>query len=712
VIARLGSGRRIRHTRSCGLTVTELPGFGSRPLGGALFLLLALPLALLQRRPFAFIAMQLSSTTTVASVAATIKRRRLLVLSTMSGDQGEVAFVRSSRVRALRRVLLKRASSLVAQTDEGAIELRSLETGRPVTVIPTPVELSTAAPPPLNGVPAAAFCGRLVLQKNVTTLVGAWLGVIAEQPDARLTLVGAGMPGDPTEAELRASIASSPGLKRSVSITGWRADVRPELEKADVYVFPSWFEGMSNALLEACALGRVVVASDIEANRAVLGDDYPLLFDPASVAECEWMLRRALDDASVREDARGRVLGRVELFDAELVLTQLEGLLRQTGTDRPPAERRPRVVFLAPGFSEPGGCASHARKIAEGLADLGWEVRVIARLGSGRRLLRARRPGLEVVEIPGFDRPRLGGLLFLLIAVPMVLFGRPPDTFMAMQLSSPATVASIGATFWRRRLLVFSTSTGDQGEVAFVRASRLARLRLALLGRATALIAQSEQGAGEMREVLPNSSVVVVPTPVALGRSLPPLNGNMVVAYTGRLVRGKNLEPLLEAWRPIAARIPEARLLLVGAGVPRDDTEATLRAMIAKDPALTRSVTVTGWVDDVRPYLESADTYVFPSAAEGMSNALLEACALGRVVVASDIAANRAVLGGEYELFVDPNDRTAFEHKLLSALSDNAERDRARAIILGRLGQFDTPVVLREIEALLRDHMAPTNGVP
>src|SRR5207253_1364066 len=134
--------------------------------------------------------------------------------------------------------------------------------------------------------------------------------VLDRVPDARLTLVGEGSPGDPTAAELRETLAGDPRLAESVTITGWVDDVLPFLERADVFVFPSHFEGLSNSLLEACALGRVIVASDIPANRAAVGDDHPLLFPHDRADELERALLAAMTDEPIRASARARGLER------------------------------------------------------------------------------------------------------------------------------------------------------------------------------------------------------------------------------------------------------------------------------------------------------------------------------------------------------------------------------------------------------------------
>jgi glycosyltransferase involved in cell wall biosynthesis len=128
-------------------------------------------------------------------------------------------------------------------------------------------------------------------------------------------------------------VSECPILRQSVSFTGWVDDVAPFLREADVYAFPSRTEGMSNALLEACALRRVVVASDIPANRAVLGEGYPLLFRAGSGVDLGSALERALDDGRARSDAVAHIDRRLPLFSVNSVLDRLEALLR--AADRP-----------------------------------------------------------------------------------------------------------------------------------------------------------------------------------------------------------------------------------------------------------------------------------------------------------------------------------------------------------------------------------------
>lgn len=225
----------------------------------------------------------------------------------------------------IRRRLLMRAAVIAGQTELAAAELTVAFNGAPTRVVPNPVIGVDA--PPLSGLQRVSFAGRLSEEKDLVRLLRAWETVATERPDASLVLIGAGGAFRSCEADLRAQVARSAVLRSSVRFTGWLADPSSEVLAADVFVFPSLSEGMSNSLLEACAAGRVVVASDIAANRAVLGDDYPLLFAAGEEAGMVRKLSAALDDEPLRARARELVLKRAQMFAPDKVAEHLERLL-------------------------------------------------------------------------------------------------------------------------------------------------------------------------------------------------------------------------------------------------------------------------------------------------------------------------------------------------------------------------------------------------
>jgi glycosyltransferase involved in cell wall biosynthesis len=111
------------------------------------------------------------------------------------------------------------------------------------------------------------FIGRLVGVKNLISLLSASSEVLDKFPTMYLLLVGTGI----QEQNLK-NLVISKGLQDKVIFTGSRADVNKILSALDIFVLPSFTEGLSTSLLEAMASGRAVICSDIPANTQLVND--------------------------------------------------------------------------------------------------------------------------------------------------------------------------------------------------------------------------------------------------------------------------------------------------------------------------------------------------------------------------------------------------------------------------------------------------------
>ncbi len=108
--------------------------------------------------------------------------------------------------------------------------------------------------------PLLVHVGRVHPQKNYEWVVEVFAAVAAERPAARLALVGDadGPAGEPVRARI-----DQLGIRSAVILTGIRNDVPRLLGSADLLLFPSRWEGLPGVVLEACAAGLPVLASEI-----------------------------------------------------------------------------------------------------------------------------------------------------------------------------------------------------------------------------------------------------------------------------------------------------------------------------------------------------------------------------------------------------------------------------------------------------------------
>ena len=343
--------------------------------------------------------------------------------------------------------------------------------------------------------------------------------------------------------------------------------------------------------------------------------------------------------------------------------------------------------MFSPAVTEPGGAAKHVRTLADGLAARGHKVTLVTRDTRARRVRRLRTPaGVLVLAIPGFALPVIGGLIYVALApLAGLIAGRGRAVLVGLELASPSLAAALVGKLTRRPYIAFTFSSGEKGELELLSARRSWPARRHLLLGAERIITQTPFAAQEVPRLLPHPRIAVLPTPVEEITDPPRLTGSRMVIFTGRLTEGKGLDTLLAAWSLVLDEYPDARLVLAGQGGVYSGAwravEDELRASVAASPALTSSVEFAGWVEDVPALMSSCDVYVLPSRSEGMSNALLEACAWGRIVVASDIEANVAVLGADYPLLFAVDDAEELALRLTAALGEEAIRaDAARRV--------------------------------
>jgi glycosyltransferase involved in cell wall biosynthesis len=178
--------------------------------------------------------------------------------------------------------------------------------------------------------------------------------------------------------------------------------------------------------------------------------------------------------------------------------------------------------------------------------------------------------------------------------------------------------------------------------------------------------------------------------------------GATVVTYTGRLLRGKGLESLVQAFAAVAADHPSAHLALVGSGEGQAlSVEKALHAAVA-GAGLRERVTFTGRLDAVEDALRASDVFAFPSEFEALGLSLIEAAACGLPAVASRTGGIVDIVeDGRSGWLVPPRDPQRLAGALVRLLRDGAERERlgarAREVTLERFDAATSVARYREL---------------
>lgn len=155
------------------------------------------------------------------------------------------------------------------------------------------------------GVPAAATLigcvGRLVPLKNHRRMVDVFAALQPQYPNLHLVIIGDGECRDALRAQVNAL-----GLAKQITLLGHHPNVASLLPAMDVFALPSQTEGLSIALLEACASELAIVATAVGGNPEIIQDQQTGLLVPPDDNQALTKAIRELLDAPQRRAELGQ----------------------------------------------------------------------------------------------------------------------------------------------------------------------------------------------------------------------------------------------------------------------------------------------------------------------------------------------------------------------------------------------------------------------
>jgi len=147
--------------------------------------------------------------------------------------------------------------------------------------------------------------------------------------------------------------------------------------------------------------------------------------------------------------------------------------------------------------------------------------------------------------------------------------------------------------------------------------------------------------------------------------------GSSIVGVVARLEPEKGHQTLIEAWPHVLREVPDAYLLIVGEGSRRDFLEQWAAAH-----KVAHRVVFTGRRDDIPAVTAALDVAVLPSWREAQGLSVLEAMALSRPVVASDVGGiPEMIQDGVTGLLVPQDNPVALAAAIVRLLKDHALAD-------------------------------------
>ncbi|NTV61877.1 MAG: glycosyltransferase [Chlorobiaceae bacterium] len=173
--------------------------------------------------------------------------------------------------------------------------------------------------------------GRLSEQKGFAYLIEAAAILRKTRNDLVFIVSGEGK----LEHELKARV-NALGLKNSFIFEGFTPDIYPLLKGCDLFVLASLFEGMPNVVMEAMAVEKPVIATDVNGARELMRDGITgLIVPPADPEALAAAIASIIDDPSKLEQFGNAAKKRVsEEFTIQKMADRLERLLLKKTTEK------------------------------------------------------------------------------------------------------------------------------------------------------------------------------------------------------------------------------------------------------------------------------------------------------------------------------------------------------------------------------------------
>ncbi len=173
-----------------------------------------------------------------------------------------------------------------------------------------------------------------------------------------------------------------------------------------------------------------------------------------------------------------------------------------------------------------------------------------------------------------------------------------------------------------------------------------------------------------------------------------------IVGVIGRLVWQKGFKYFVDAIPEVLNKFKQARFLIVGEGVLKDELEEKCKRLKLAD-----KIIFSGFRSDIKDIFASIDIFVMPSLLEGLPMVLLEAMAMAKPIVATDIDGIKEILvDGEAGLLVPPKESNELSEAIIDLL---IHRDQAyqmglaaRKIVEER---FEIDIMVQKVEEVYDD---------
>lgn len=236
--------------------------------------------------------------------------------------------------RIFRNWLYPKAAYVVMQTNSAASYFKKVSNNFKLSIIPNPVKqpvkIKADVLSVLSNVRHIISVGRLCPFKGFDTLIRAFASIIEQDPETDLILT---IYGEGAERANLENLIATLSLQNKVFLPGITKNIPDILINADLFVFPSHYEGFPNALAEAMAVGLPVIASNCSGNIDIVEDYVNGRLFPIDDSEMLFnIMQELINDVEQRKQLSANATKITEQFSETQIYAMWENIINSATT--------------------------------------------------------------------------------------------------------------------------------------------------------------------------------------------------------------------------------------------------------------------------------------------------------------------------------------------------------------------------------------------
>ncbi len=495
---------------------------------------------------------------------------------------------------------------------------------------------------------------RLIQLKGQNDLLKAMPQVLRECGDISLVFAGHGPYRTHLEREVKRL-----KLEPYIHFLGRIDNINKLLLKADVFLYPSYSEGLPGALIEAMMSAKTIICSDIPENLECVNEESALIYEKGNISALSDSIIKVLKDPKkynkLGENARRQA---VHKFELKKRISDYQSFYFRIKKHH--KKERLRILHL---IQKPQnrGAETFACQLANHQESLGNSVKIVS-VFSGKTDL----PWKGEIESLGASSNRR---LFDLKAwkkLNEIIQNFQPDILQA-NAGDTLKYAVFSKKVYNWKVPIVFRNASEVGK--YLKSNFQKKFNNFLYNQVDQVISVSNVSKHDIVANFPilKNKAVTIPIGIENYKMIMPEelkpSGKKHIIHVGGFTFEKNHEGLINIFEKILEECPDAHLHLLGDGPLRSKIEKLVRKSELED-----KISFYGFVTDPLPYIKAANVLILPSIIEGLPGVLLESMFCETPVVAYDVGGISEIVNEETGIIVTANNEEDFSNSVLEIL--------------------------------------------